>query len=493
MTGRDDSPKPRPLVIAVACGVAVTAGLMLLPIPLGLPGEWVWERRPLSIGWLLGTITASLLAAGYVAVADRIAAGISGPVPASRLAALTLAGFALIALLPVTLADGTGNARVPIVLYFPAFSGYFTEARTDERPVAAFLADYERVVAEGDYLHQGTHPPGLILLYRGAFAAVRHVPGLRTLLESMRLTSTEAAMQSLRELDPTLTPDDFAVLQLANIGTLLTAALVVVPLVRLLERVCRPSDAILAASLWPLVPALAIFSPKSDLLLPIVPLTVAALWVSAIDATTKRAVLRGAAAGAVAFCGLLISLAVLPAYVGVLIGSLVARPRPQVAAIAGGVVGFTLPVAIFAGFGCMLPGIWLGNAANHAAFYDHYPRSYWPWLAINELETGIAIGLPTITLGLFGRARPLPSTGPSVRIVFGVVAAWIVLALSGRNLSEVARLWIVLFPWLIAAIVVFRGGLARKDWLVVASGLVVTTPITVHTVDGFNLTRFFAG
>ena len=53
------------------------------------------------------------------------------------------------------------------ILYDKYASGYFFEATFNVTSTQQMLADYESRMAEGDVLHEGTHPPGLLLLNRG--------------------------------------------------------------------------------------------------------------------------------------------------------------------------------------------------------------------------------------------------------------------------------------------------------------------------------------
>jgi hypothetical protein len=89
--------------------------------------------------------------------------------------------------------------------------------------------------------------------------------------------------------------------------------------------------------------------------------------------------------------------------------------------------------------------IWLANARNHARFYEHFPRSFWPWVIANALETVVAIGLPCAVWGWVGLARRGPAVSWATLLVLAL------LTVSGRNLSEVARLWLPFFPALLVA------------------------------------------
>jgi hypothetical protein len=90
--------------------------------------------------------------------------------------------------------------------------------------------------------------------------------------------------------------------------------------------------------------------------------------------------------------------------------------------------------------------IWWWNQKNHARFYVEFPRSYRSWLAANPVELVIGLGLPAAVwscLGLAGKDAP--------RVSVAAVVVLTVLTLSGKNLSEVARLWLPMMPALLVA------------------------------------------
>jgi hypothetical protein len=86
--------------------------------------------------------------------------------------------------------------------------------------------------------------------------------------------------------------------------------------------------------------------------------------------------------------------------------------------------------------------IWWTNAANHTRFYVEFPRNYAAWVVENPLELVVAIGVAAAVWMAIGLRN-------------GPIAAWATigtlafLTLSGKNLSEVARLWLPLMPPLV--------------------------------------------
>jgi hypothetical protein len=91
--------------------------------------------------------------------------------------------------------------------------------------------------------------------------------------------------------------------------------------------------------------------------------------------------------------------------------------------------------------------IWWWNQKNHARFYVEYRRTYLAWVAVNPVELAVALGLPAtvwaVVAGVWPRQAP--------RVSVATIAVLIVLTVSGKNLSEVARLWLPFMPALLVA------------------------------------------
>jgi methylthioxylose transferase len=268
-----------------AIGLAVVAVgsqvvLWIPGIPLGVPGEWVWSRIPFVPGesmlLALGIVSALGVGGLYLGL---VAFGATRVEQAGRwesagwLAALVAAGFAwLWALQESPAAPQYALGKSGWVLYFHAHEGYFEQARYVMRDVPSYLAGYEQEMSQGDYLHLGTHPPGLILLHRACFNLCSGSSGLADLLTRTEPTSfsdamavTERAERAGRE---PVTRTEIAALWLAVLITQALAAATVAPLYLLVSRTNSRTTSWWTAALWPLVPALAIFLPKSDAMLP---------------------------------------------------------------------------------------------------------------------------------------------------------------------------------------------------------------------------------
>jgi hypothetical protein len=92
--------------------------------------------------------------------------------------------------------------------------------------------------------------------------------------------------------------------------------------------------------------------------------------------------------------------------------------------------------------------VWRINLAKHAGFYEAMPRSYLPWIEIDPMEFAVVSGPGLFLLAMIHViARGGKRNAPAVdRILVVWLILLIMLDLSGRNRSEVARLWLFLVP-----------------------------------------------
>ena len=508
------------LFVGAACSVAF---LWLTDIPLGIPGEWEWKRIPVEDGQMvaagLGWVMAGSVAAVYCALAWL---GVKRLEVCSRtetavwLGSLVLAGFFWLGVVQESPPAAKYRlTKTPWVLYDWGASGYFHEARYKMHDVKSFLATYEAKMAEGDYYHVGTHPPGLFLLHRGLIRLCEQFPPLTHVLLQLQPRSVEDGFEVLdstpRLHPPPLLKSDRAAIWLAAIVTQLVGVATLIPLYLLLRRDYSPQISWMAVTFWPLVPALAIFLPKSDALYPFLGTAFLYVW---LTGWRRRSALLCLFSGLLFWLGMFFSLAVLPyallaALMTVWEARLsVAAERPHdwfratcvcVAWSTAGllVAGFALWVA----FDINLANVWAWNGRNHAAFYDHHPRTYWKWLGVNALELALAVGLPVLGLAASSFVRTLqPTRGWQQRHLgpfWGCAIVWGLLWLSGKNMGEAARLWLVIQPWLIWLTAgSFQRPLSQrstphtspplKTWLLILVLQAIACLATVTRVSGFD-------
>src|SRR5262249_425687 len=144
--------------------------------------------------------------------------------------------------------------------------------------------------------------------------------------------------------------------------------------------------------------------------------------------------------------GMMFTLAFLP--VGLIVALIIGTDRalsPPARAVLIVATGLGFLAFVLAGW--LISGanpfvVWSWNLHHHARFYDEYPRTYRLWLWANVIELAVAIGLPTIVwfvIGLFA-PRSVP------RVVWATLFVLALVDLTGRNMGEVARLWMLFTP-----------------------------------------------
>jgi hypothetical protein len=455
---------------ALSASTLACCGLIWLThVPLGIPGEWTWSRGTMPADFPLSLFPLAIVAGGMLLViwggALRVGSASKLEV-AGWLAALAAAAFSWLWALQESAPVEFRYSKAAWVLYYSGPSGYFTEARQQAGDLRSYLAGYEARMAKGDVLHLGTHPPGLVVGYRALMSAVESWPALRSFASATEPDSAREAFDLIAEhtqasAHPLMT-NDRAVLWLAALLMQLAAALTVVPLYLWMRSTYSRGASWLAAALFPFVPALAVFLPKSDASL--LPLVGVALLAVAQPGWRRGSIGLGLAAGAIAFIGLSISLALLPVFV--LCGLLwiweaglcarderIEQPLRKLAVFGGAALAaFVLPVLIlWFATGMNLFHVWTQNYANHAGFYEQFSRTYWKWLLINPVEFAIASGPPLAVTALVGclvmsnRRWSRPAGLHWCCLLVGVL-----LLVSGKNMGEAGRLWILFTPWLAA-------------------------------------------
>src|SRR5690606_28607433 len=142
--------------------------------------------------------------------------------------------------------------------------------------------------------------------------------------------------------------------------------------------------------------------------------------------------------------------------------------------------------------------VWQQNLTNHAQFYEHNVRTYRDWLLANPIELAMAVGLPVALAGLLGTWRVARSglLAPRAAPAVAFALVWGLLWLSGKNMGEAARLWILIMPWVVLMAAPALAPLAEPAdvsawrsrssglWLLIAQCVVLI--MTVLRVDGFH-------
>ena len=454
MNRTTDSRWPARLVATAAAlallGLAVA--VRVRSIPLGVPGEWTWlrivaENRATALDWLIG-FGVSLGYCGFVLLGDRSLTRRSEPGRIRE--AFWVLGLAMAAVaaqfgIQAAAPEGYGLEKWTIPLYSDASNGYYSIARDQIDDPWRFLRDYPTWIAEGDSLHIGTHPPGLLLAWRAVLGLTQASPELTRAINRLTPASVRAGFgvidEEIRRGSDPMPQADRAALTMVGAGTLLACALTVLPLYGLARQGRSASDAWRSAALWPIAPAAVLFQPTADAAYPLLA-TLGLAWA----ATTGR--VWKPLAGVVLGVGTQFSLVFFP--VGLIAGIVAASsPRSSLRdrTFGVGLIGLGF-LTITLGFWAITDAnpfvIWAWNARNHARFYDQYPRGWLVWNLVNPPEVAVAIGLPAALMLVVGIRK-------AGRATWTTLAVLLILQLTGRNLGEVGRLWLPFYPALLAA------------------------------------------
>jgi hypothetical protein len=456
--------------------VGSLVSLWFTSLPLGIPGEWTWQRvapEP-DLRWnLIGVAVAAALYVGFIeAGARQRQAGSRSHIKSiAWLTGLVAVAFTWLWVVQESAPIINRTGKSAFVLYYASSSGYFTKARYENPDAGAFLSEYEGLMREGDVLHVGTHPPGLFLIFHGLITLCQQCPWLEVLDSTQSASFREAcdviARNNTRSVPPRpLLPIDRRVLWLASMLVMGAAALTVLPLYWLLRRTVDASAAWRGAALWPAIPAVAMFIPKSDVAYAFVGTLMVVAWLASTD---RKSLALAALTGLLVWCGLMMSLAFLPVVLFMAIVGWKPSPAddtasetsirrlgwiagaPSIRCVLAAIAGFVTPTLLL-GWCCRINmiDVWRLNYFNHAAFYAKYSRTYWKWLLENPLELAFSAGWPVFLLAVLFVAAALRSRrSPAMPVVAGVVLVWGSLWLTGKNSGEVARLWIVFLPWLV--------------------------------------------
>lgn len=449
-------------ILVIGLGIGVASGLF----PLGIRNEWEWLRVAAKVPrpWAWFALAVCVMAAYAVVVAlglRRLRAASSTRSEWSWLAVLLVSAIIVQVGIPVGAPDEHDLTKWAYVNYLSGSTGYFKIARDQAaRHPWQFLREYPDWIVKQDSLHIGTHPPGLIVAQCILIRSMEDSPGLARFLDGHMPPSVAAGFRQIEGMDRRpIRLAERAALYATALLTLFACAGTVVPLYWLARSALPPSIAWAAASLWPVMPAANLFQPVADTTYPLLATMAWAMaawaqrWRGEADGRrAATAYLLAAGSGFVMGFGMVFTLAFLP--VGLVVALFVASNRSLRWSSRIGLI-----VATGAGFLAFLIAAWLISWANpfvvwswnlhhHARFYDEYPRTYQLWLWVNFVEMAVAIGLPTtvwLVLGLLG-VRGVP------RVVWAMLFVVVLVDLTGRNMGEVARLWMLYTPpFLIAA------------------------------------------
>lgn len=466
----------------VILGSGLSLGLFwLTEIPLGVPGEWTWARHDVTPDLIANLLLAVVIGGGYLWFVAGGYRRLARPECSQWESFGWQIGLAVMAGVWIWTVQGQGSTgatigRWPFVLYYPSSSGYFFKARFEPPRAREFLQNYEALMEEGDVLHVGTHPPGLFLFFHGLIGVIDSQPAW---IEGINATQPPVIREAFDVIDaerrkaidkgdrrtPPLLPADRAILWLAGLICFGLSAATVWPLYGFLRQLTDRPVSWLCAAVWPLVPAVTVFLPKSDVAFAFFAMLLGWLW---LLAWRRGSVWLAGLAGAVWTAGILCSLAFLPVALWLALLSLfdswpalrAGEKRAELfralrTIVPAGVVSLSLLSALaWWGEIPLWKTYWL-NYRNHAGFYVQSPKTYWAWLAINPCEFACAAGAPLFVAAVFGviavfRRNENHGRSPLTAACLATLIVWSWLWISGKNSGEAARLWIFLLPYLTA-------------------------------------------
>jgi hypothetical protein len=441
----------------IVCGVM--GGIASGTVPKGVPGEWTWNAPAtgLTAAELLAATATLVLVLAFSFIGERLLSSRFGR------------GLTVFALFPVAAAVGVGwhlaapagygLAKWPIASYNSGSSGYFTVANEQIDDLGAFMRAYPEWIKTQDVLHIGTHPPGLFVEAELIQAFWRARPeAARAFLRSVPQELSAASRALTGGAAPA--PDVQATAISLGIVRWLACALTVWPIYGACRRLGQSGpNSFRVALLWSAVPSAVLFQPASDVAFAL--LSASAIWlaISPNDGPAwRRRWFEPVVVGGILALGMFLSLVFLA--VGLIVAVVVAtNPGESLSdkltrlGLIG--LGFLAGTAAWAFCWHTNPAsIWLTNQAKHAGFYAQYPRTYLAWLAADAAETAVGLGLPAFVLVLaaFASALKKRETLSAARVGLSTAVVLVVLAVSGRSLSEVGRLWIPFYPMLLTAI-----------------------------------------
>ena len=474
-----------PLRIAVLALIALTTLLVSALVwtqawPIGIAREWQWPYfpRPESCAAAAPALFLCALMAAVVAVFLR--RGLS-----KKRNEIVAAGLCAALSLGIILETAQAVPTAPYDAYnsivAPWAGGYYAEA-VHVSDMGAYLKDYARMIPRlrvDDPIrgHIADHPAGPVVFHwavnrtldRWPAAARWFTPAgaeeaIGSAAQGGPLTYRRAADELARS---NLSDGEFAGIWASALLFRLGCWLALILVYLLVRDLCSRETALLALALSVLIPSLHLFSPYPDLLFPLFAVAAFYSW--------RRALRRGSVAwaalsGAIVVAGLLWSMSLLATVA--LIGAYSLLPAWQGAAegrggpgrggwlraILGWAAGFLicslLPTLLF---GYDVWSIWRTCLSQHATFAALFPRSYWAWTLFNPVEFAVFAGLPAFILLMvaaaadFRRWRPERRRRALSSLPWALLVVLAALDFSGKNLGEVARLWMFLMPFAAAA------------------------------------------
>jgi len=461
-----------PLLLAFVTLAVLLAIVLQVPSANG-PAEWQWPYHPAGLqgsGLLIAAVL--MVVVTWWTAQDRARD--------ARWALPLLVALGCVLTLDVARAE-TGDFRgvMEALASRHIFGFVFDEGLAPD--TRDLLADYPKATADLNQ-HTRTHPPGALLLVRGLDRIGRLLPAPQPGSTSLSALAAECLDREVQRAAvrhrpvPHPPPAAWTLVLLALLLPGLSA-LAAWPLHRLALRLgLPPGPALLAATLWILVPARSLFTPSLDQALPFLLLTAAALaagpgrWrplAAGVALSLSLFVTYGYLAPAV-LVGLLAIIQPVVQPLGEKTGEIMDRRQvwrrmaARAALLAAGALLPWLLLAVCTGYNPL--------AAFQDALLQHRviaveSRSYATWLLWNPYDFALLLGPAVVGLAA---AALVSGGGPGTRTPAFRILAWgwwallALLLVSGTVRGEVGRIWLMLMPF---ACVLAAGAAAdRSEW-----------------------------
>ena len=464
----------------VATAIAVTvAALLACTCPLGVDGEWVWQRYnridfPLVECLLL--VLGFTFAAAIAFRTDHMPNGHGWRI-AGVIAVLALGSWADFQLL---LAGKTGLAENVYAVLDRHTTGFLSEAARI-RDAGQYAATFhERLrLPKGDVHHLDVHPPGHILLAFTVLQFCREHPGISTwLVERLPYDVADGLKQAQRLryfeglLDDAAVYPAACVLMLLQLAGLFIARCCVLLAAGLLLQSWRRSA--LVACLAAAVPSPILFLGHFDTLC-FCGTAVCLLLFAASRATRGPPRLAwSAATGLACGIGVVFTLgygALIALFVVFWLARAAEDRRSWLDLFAFGAGGL-LVVALCTACGLRIIAVCFQCLENNSEFHMDTNRG-WRWLLVNPPEFLVFFGAACSSIWLLSLRHCAPRKlfeGSDIDVLrIGAVTFLAYLLVHPYCRGEAARLTLLYMPviLLVCAVEVMADARSRRDWLLV--------------------------
>jgi hypothetical protein len=465
-------------VLAVGGLTALLVATDAVPALRG-PETWRWQRRVLESFWPL--LLVIVIFAGSVGVSFRIRHG--------KRAGWLVAAVALVfaQMVALTAAEPGGLSNVARRVLDPSFTSYHTVARSVEDP-GEFLRRYHEIQRTFP-VHGPSQPPGRILFFR-AINEWAEDPG-----RTKALLGLGETLGGVPAGPPRTTDGQRAGAVAAGLLLLALGAFSLVPIVVICGGRLEGEAAGTAVLLMSCLPSYLLFTPQTDHLILLLTAGAMAFGLEAMRwASRSFAPIPAFAGGLCASVALFVSFTSLAAFaawglsvLGMLLLARVRRdpfPTARRAAVllAMGAAGLAVVPLVTIAMGMDWPAVFreATKAAHHVQVVV-FGRQYSTWVFGNLVDFFVFLG-PALAVAWAARVgtesrairrhKAIEPDGPPMEAPYAIalLAALLLLDLSGRMLGETGRIWMFLMPLAVAAVALGSRGRSNRELLPLALG-----------------------